>query len=171
MQLRNGFTLIELLIVIGILAVIASFGIPEFRTAVQNGRITAEINELQGLMQIARSEAITNKVTARICGSTDQSNCDTNDWEQGVIVFRDSDRNGSAAAAEIVKVMPALTNGNTIRGPNAAISFNTDGTLSATPLLIVCDSRGVESSRQIRLNGAGQSRITRGDAQGDEACP
>jgi type IV fimbrial biogenesis protein FimT len=171
MHLRNGFTLIELLVVIAIIAVIASFGIPEFRTMVENGRITSETNGLHGLMQLARSEAATSKVLTRICGSTDQASCDTDSWEQGVIVFRDNDRNGSAAVAELVKVMQPITSGNTIRGLIGALSFNTDGTLNATPMLIICDSRGVNSSRQVRLNTAGQSRITRGNAQGDVVCP
>lgn len=171
MHLRNGFTLIELMVVIAIIAVIASFGIPGLQTLIENGRITSEANNLHGFMQLARSEASTSKVPTLVCGSTDQASCDTNLWEQGVIVFRDNDRNGSAAATELVKAMPPITNGNTIRGVNGALSFNSDGTLTATPMLTICDSRGVNSSRQIRLNGAGQSRVTRGNAQGDAVCP
>lgn len=171
MHRSNGFTLIELMIVIALVALIASYGIPQFNTMMQNGRISTQVNELQGLMQLARSEAVTSRVTTRICASTDQATCNTNSWEQGMIVFRDVDDNGSAAAAELVRVMPAVTNGNTIRGVNGALSFSTDGTLTAGAMLRICDTRGANSSRQVRLNTAGQSRISKGNAQGDVVCP
>lgn len=171
MRQQDGFTLIELMIVIAILALIASYGIPRFNTMVQNGRLSTQANHLQGLMQLARSEAVTNRVDTLVCASTDQASCNTNNWELGVIVFRDNDGNGSAAAAELVRVMPAVTNGNTIRGVNGAISFLTDGTLAGGAMLRICDDRAEPSSRQIRLNTSGQSRISRGNAQGDVVCP
>jgi type IV fimbrial biogenesis protein FimT len=171
MRQQNGFTLIELMIVIAIVALIASYGIPRFNTMVQNGRLSTEANHLLGLMQLARSEAVTNRVITRVCASTDQASCDTNNWEAGAIVFRDIDGNGSAAAAELVRVMPPVTNGNTIRGVNGAISFFTDGTLAGGAMLRVCDDRAESSSRQIRLNTSGQSRVSKGNAQGDVVCP
>lgn len=170
MRKSRGFTLIEVLIVIAIVAVIASFGIPQFNSLMQNGRLSTQVNELQGLMQLARSEAATNRVVTRICGSTDQTTCNTNNWEGGAILFRDRDNNGSASAAELVRVMPAVTNGNTIRGVTGAISFLADGTLASTAMLRICDTRGADSSRQIRLNTAGQSRISKGNP-GDVTCP
>jgi type IV fimbrial biogenesis protein FimT len=171
MHRQNGFTLIELMIVIAIVALIASYGIPQFNTMMQSGRLSTQVNELHGLMQLARSEAVTNRVITRICASTDQANCNTNSWELGAIVFRDTDGNGSAAPAELVRVMPAVTGDNTIRGINGPLSFATDGTLTAGAMLRVCDERGAGNSRQVRLNTAGQSRVSRGNAQGDVVCP
>ncbi|QKE64489.1 GspH/FimT family protein [Aquipseudomonas campi] len=170
MRKSSGFTLIEMMIVIAIVAVIASYGIPQFNSMMQNGRLSTQVNELQGLMQLARSEAATNRVVTRICGSTDQATCNTNNWEGGAILFRDRDNNGSASTAELVRVMPAVTNGNTIRGVTGAISFLADGTLASAAMLRICDTRGAESSRQVRLNTAGQSRISKGNP-GDVTCP
>lgn len=170
MPKSHGFTLIEMMVVLAILVVIASYGIPQFNQMVQNGRLSTQINELQGLMQLARSEAVTNRVVTRVCGSTDQTNCNTDSWELGAIVFRDRDGDGAASANELVRVMPAITTGNTIRGVAGAISFMTDGTLTANRMLRVCDSRGVNSSRQVRLNTAGQSRVSKGNP-GDVVCP
>lgn len=170
MRKNRGFTLIELMVVIAIIAAVASFGVPQFRDLMQNGRISTQANELQGLMQLARSEAVTNRVVTRICGSTDQATCNTNNWESGVILFRDRNGDGSASAAELVRTMPAIVDGNTVRGVNGAISFLTDGTLTAAAMLRICDARGANSSRQIRLNTAGQSRISKGNP-GDVVCP
>lgn len=170
MPRSRGFTLIELMIVLAVLVVIASYGIPQFNQMIQNGRLSTQVNELQGLMQLARSEAVSNRVVTRVCGSTDQATCNTNSWESGAIVFRDRNGDGDADADELVRVMPAITSGNTIRGVAGAISFQTDGTLTNGQMLRVCDARGVNNSRQVRLNTAGQSRVSKGNP-GDVVCP
>lgn len=171
MRITRGFTLIEMMIVISILAAIAAYGIPQFNDMIQNSRALSQTNTLQGLVQLARSEAVTNRVATIVCGSTNQTACDTNNWESGVIVFRDADGNGSATANELVRAMPAADNTNTIRSTAGTIRFLTDGTLTAAQLLIVCDERGSDSSRQVRINLSGQARITRGNGQGDSPCP
>lgn len=171
MRLTRGFTLIEMMIVVSILAAIAAYGIPQLNDLIQSSRISSQTNNLHGLVQLARSEAATNRVNTIVCGSTNQTACDTNNWEAGVIVFRDIDGNGSASAAELVRAMPAAANTNTIRSTGGVIRFLTDGTLAAAQLLIVCDERGSNSSRQVRINLSGQARMTRGNAQGDAPCP
>ena len=54
MRKSNGFTLIEMMIVIAIIALIAGYGVPQFNSMMQNGRLSTQVNELQGLMQLAR---------------------------------------------------------------------------------------------------------------------
>ncbi|NWL79231.1 type IV fimbrial biogenesis protein FimT [Pseudomonas taiwanensis] len=175
MQSRNGFTLIELMVVVAIVAILGSIGYPSFMTAILNSRISTQTNSLLGILQYARSEAVTTRTLTRVCGSTDANNatfpkaCNTTDWENGVIAFRDIDGNGSAATAELLRIIPASNDGNTIRGvANAATSvdFQTDGTSAQTSSLRVCDSRGVGSSRQVTVNIAGQAR-----SGGNGQCP
>lgn len=180
MQRHNtGFTIIELMVVIAIIALILSWGVPQFSSMLQNSRLSSQANELQGLLQLARSEASSRRIKVNVCGSSDQSTCNTDDWERGVIAFRNADENGSATPAELIRVIPPVAqNGITIRGHNGALEYEIDGTLAGAPTLRICDSRGVDSSRQIFLNTAGQSRVHKGnyDADGDNqeddgACP
>ena len=171
MRKSCGFTLIEMMIVIALIAVIASYGIPQFNSMMQNGRISTQVNQLQGMMQLARSEAVTNRVRSGVCASTDQATCNTSNWENGAILFHDVDEQGDKDASDpVIRVMPAVTNGNTIRGINGVISFLKDGTLNTAAMLAICDTRGADSSRQVRLNTAGQSRISKGNP-GDVTCP
>jgi type IV fimbrial biogenesis protein FimT len=55
---RAGFTLVELLVVIAVLAIVATVGIPNFGPTVANSRATAAANGLLGALQLARSEAV-----------------------------------------------------------------------------------------------------------------
>lgn len=169
MQYNRGFTLIEMMIVIAIIALIVSVGIPQYNSVVMNGRLSTQANELQGLLQLARSEAATNRVQTLVCGSTDQANCNTNNWEQGVIAFRNRDGNNVAAADELIRVLPATTNGITIRGANGNLRYLTDGTMTGVQILRICDNRGVNNSRQIFINTSGQSRTHQGNYDDNDA--
>lgn len=55
---HSGFTLVELLIVITILAIATSLGIPSYRTWVQNTQIRNAAESVQNGLQRARAEAI-----------------------------------------------------------------------------------------------------------------
>ncbi|NQD91971.1 prepilin-type N-terminal cleavage/methylation domain-containing protein, partial [Pseudomonas sp. CrR25] len=101
MHLRNGFTLIELMVVIVIVAILASIGVPSFRTLIQNNNLTSQTNGLLGLLQLARSEAVTQRQQVTVCPSSDQATCNGADWNDGGLVRRSD--------GTIVRVMPAST--------------------------------------------------------------
>ena len=55
---QRGFTLIELMVVIVILAVLATLGIPSFMEMIQNMQVRTAAESILDGMQIARSEAV-----------------------------------------------------------------------------------------------------------------
>ena len=92
----TGFTLIELLMVIVVLGVVLSVGVPNFFGTVQNGRLTAQTNQALGMIAYARSEAAKRPGTIiTLCASTTITDatpsCNSNYWEGGWFIMADLD--------------------------------------------------------------------------------
>lgn len=58
MKGQRGVTLIELMIALSIVAIVAAIAIPSFQDLVERNRLSTSSNELLGLLQLARAEAI-----------------------------------------------------------------------------------------------------------------
>jgi type IV fimbrial biogenesis protein FimT len=98
---QSGFTLLELMIAIALLAVLLSFGIPNFRDFVRNARMAAAANDLLADMNFARSEAIKRRVPITLCKSDDAATCDdstTSEFRGWIVFVDDADAAADAAA-------------------------------------------------------------------------
>lgn len=67
----SGFTLVELMIVIALLAIIAFIAVPNFTNLIRDNRIQSQAEELNSLLQYARSEAVIRKVSTTVTINTD----------------------------------------------------------------------------------------------------
>lgn len=150
MQRQSGFTLIELMVVLILVGIVAGIGIPAFQGTIQNGRITQATNSMLGLLQLARSEAVTRRAAITVCASSDQATCTAStSWEQGVVMLQ---------GATLIKVLPAAGADVTISGAGNTLTYRTDGTLANAAAISICDDRGAGSSRQISITVIGQAR-------------
>lgn len=172
--MKNGFTIIELMLTILIVSIVAAFGVPGFQETIRNNRLASQTNSLLGTLNFARSEAAKlGNTTVTICGSSNQTACNTSNWESGWIIFRDTDADGAVDTGEqILRVQEALTGGNTLRTSGfpslARIQFGNRGNITQQGSLVLCDSRGTTSARAIVLNLSGQARsATDDDATAD----
>ena len=143
MKNSNGFTLVELLITLIIVSVLLAVGLPSLKTFLQGNQLVAATNELLSAVHIARSEAIKLNTNVTLCESSNGTTCAaTGDWENGWIVFVDSnaDRAGTGAACAaigtdcLLRVHAAFTDNQlTLTGQNAggasvsSYTFNSRG--------------------------------------------
>ncbi|MGR9089573.1 MAG: GspH/FimT family pseudopilin [Gammaproteobacteria bacterium] len=110
-QIQNaGFTIIELMLTIAIGAVLLAVAVPSYTNMVMNNCLTTKTNAIVGAMQLARSTAITVRdnvsvgaITCRMDENNDGSadgSCDSSDdYGDGIVVYRDIDDDGFADSA------------------------------------------------------------------------
>jgi type II secretion system protein H len=63
-----GFTLIEMMVVVALVAILAALAAPSFSTQIANQRVTSVAQELQSLLQLARSEAVYRRTESSVTG-------------------------------------------------------------------------------------------------------
>src|SRR6201982_1577088 len=103
MRRHGGFTVTELMVVVAILAVLLSLGIPSFRYLTNSYRMSAEVNGLLGDLQYARAEAIRQGQTVTACVSNNGTACTGGvNWANGWIVFSDQNTNRTVDLGETV---------------------------------------------------------------------
>jgi type IV fimbrial biogenesis protein FimT len=141
MNSSKGFSLIELMVLVVIIGIIATIGVPSYQNMMERGRVTSASNNLLGAMQLARSEAATRRTNVTVCASSNQSSCSGNDWSTGGLVITADD--------EVVRLIPA-TNNVAITG--AAITFRSDGTPTASGSIAV-------DSKSVSVNAIGHAKI------------
>ncbi|MHB1124204.1 MAG: GspH/FimT family pseudopilin [Ramlibacter sp.] len=175
-----GVTLVEVLVVMALLALLAAIGMSSMSRLVDSTRLTAYANDFLSAMYLARSEAIKRRGRAALCKSSDGASCaNSGGWDQGWIVFRDTNNNGMRDAGEVVvhytSELPAgfrFSGNSTVAAyisyvPSGRTRLTGGGFQAGRLTLCKLPSGGLEG-RQIVINNAGRARINR--VSGD-ACP
>lgn len=165
-----GFTLIEIMVAIGIVAVLASVGLPEFTVFLRNTRLAGVASDLRSDMQLARSESIRRNARVLVCprSSATATTCATTvaaaTWMNGWLVCHDTDNNGACDAATSSDPNPVRTRGApsaplSLSGPaasviflpignaNAAATFTFTGGTTVTRTLSVAPSGSLTSTK------------------------
>lgn len=162
---QNGFTLIELIVTLAIAAIVLSVGVPTFRGTVANNAMIADANRFVTSVNLARSSAVKFQRNATICASTDWNNAvptctGGTDWTEGWIVFVDKDRDNTVDADEVIAVNEPLNDRASFSsGTQSSFTYNSRGFIDGGDNLTLCDNRTGETGRQIRINGAGRTRV------------
>jgi len=65
-RVSQGFTLIELMVVLAVMGIFAAIAVPSFSKLIHKNSVSAAANELFGLLQYARGEAVTRSTNVTI---------------------------------------------------------------------------------------------------------
>lgn len=85
---RRGFTLVELLVVLAVLVILLSVGIPGFSAIIQNTRLVTTTNDFLSSLTLTRAEAIRRGKRVDLVPSNEDG-----DWAKGWTVFVDTNGN------------------------------------------------------------------------------
>lgn len=156
---------------VGVLSVLTAVATPSLSRLIDSSRLTSYSNGFLSAMYLARSEAIKRNGRVGLCKSTNGLGCSAGGgWEQGWIVFHDSNDNGVADAGEpVIHSSQALPTGFRLSGNrNVAqyISFVpsgrnrlASGAFQAGTLTLCRQSGTTTEGRQIVINDSGRARV------------
>ena len=107
----QGFTLIELMVVLALVAIIATFAVPSFQSAMARQKVNIAASDLLVSATQARSEAIKNNRQAIVQPVSDQS-----DWSQGWRIYVDMDNSKTYTEGDLlVTTVPAAASSTSQR--------------------------------------------------------
>lgn len=170
MDRSNGYTLVEVLATLAVTAVMASVSVPGLQGLARSARVSGAANDILADLFLARSEAIKRRLRVVVCRSGDGASCATaGSWEQGWIVFADTDGNGQRAPAEaLVRVQQRLPAGVRLTGTSTMAKYvsyaptgaaRTIGGGFQAGTLTVCPVSGERAAgRQIVISSSGRPR-------------
>ncbi|WP_250207260.1 GspH/FimT family pseudopilin [Alteromonas oceanisediminis] len=164
MRNQTGVTLLEMLITLAIVAIVLTTVAPNVQSILIQNRITAEINELSGVIQYARHHAIDQQIDTLVCPSDDFSSCTTN-WGQAKMVFADENGDGSRGNDEPILAATGVTHPvNVLTGPNGSMRFLASGAVAAPAVLRLChENDEAEYARALTISLQGRVKMSRDD--------
>lgn len=154
-----GFTLIELMIVMTILAIVISIGVPSFNNLIKNNRLSAASNDIAGALQYARSEAVRR-------GRTIQVQALDSDIANGLQVWFDDNSDGNYDAGEEMRVVNlADISGLAVTADitNLDMGYSPRGAVNGAGNVLnitLCDDRTGNHGKQLRLLASGVLRLS-----------
>lgn len=138
----------------------------------ENNRIQTTRDAVINSLVSTRSEAISRNQNVVMCKSQNGTACDaSNNWEDGWLVFSDTDGDGTLDTGEpVLLVQNAFANGATVRTGNnygASLTYLADGSVNLDDTFTVCGRKARDDdAMQVIVTATGRPRGSEGGA-----CP
>lgn len=91
---QQAFTLVELLVALAIAALLTGLAYPAFTDLIARVHATSRVNDLVGIIRFARHAAINGGRWVTLCPAVEESCANSANWESGIMVFEDRNRDG-----------------------------------------------------------------------------
>lgn len=163
-----GFSLLELMVTLSVAGITLGLAAPAVSDLLLDSQRTVAVNSFVHSIYVARVTAANQGRTVSICRSTDGDTCSngTANWQQGWIVFVNSDRDEPPVrdTNEPILSVQAPWRGGTVTSNRRSYSFKPYQHAVINGTLVFCDRRGPAQARAIVINIAGRPRIATRDS-------
>jgi len=170
-----GITAFELMVVMAIVAILLSTGVPAVKKYTWNLRLRTAMDTLQTDLNLARAHAISHNTEVVICPAIDAADCSRSSaWQNGWIVFIDLNADHRRQASEaIVKHAGAVEFLDIASSRSRSyLRFYPNGSAPGSYVSIVfCDRRGAEHAGKIVVSNTGRIRSESGGVTATANCP
>ena len=152
-----GFTLIEFLVTLAIVSTLTTLAAPQLSGMVESSQMRVLNNDLLGHVRLARSEAIVRGGRVVICTANSASTCSTTaGWQQGWLIFADSNNNGLLETGELViRYRSAAPSGWSMQGTSTVARYVSYDAMGSTRLI-----GGAFQAGTVTICRLGSSRTT-----------
>ena len=160
---QQGFTLIELMTVVIIMAITIAWGIPAFSDLIERTSTRSAAESIVESFRAARLTAVQQKKRIVLCSTNDGASCGAT-WDDGFLVFEDTNENRSLDAGEAVLHHETFKDSLLVKvGSNTQYKIYIDSngwTPGSADSLLVCAKPGErDNGYRIVINRAGKIRI------------
>lgn len=166
----SGLTLIEFLVSLMVLLALLQLAVPAMSAMVDSVRLDLASQAMVSSLQLARNQAVMSGRRVVLCKSADGQRCSQiSGWEQGWIVFQDSNNNALRDEGEpVLHKEQALTSAVKLTGNRPVQSYvsytplgqthMSNGAFQAGTLTACMASFSALTARQIVISSSGRAR-------------
>ena len=162
----SGLSITEIVVVLAISALLIAVAVPSYRALTISNQLSSTINLFVATLALARTQAVNNTQRVAICASSNGQQCNTEQYEQGWIVFVDHNQNNSREgfAETLIWVQEALPAAFSLRATAAyksVVAMTPSGRLARgiSGNITLCFEREPYISRKIILIPSGRMRV------------
>ncbi len=176
MDRDRGVTLLELLVAMAIAALLLAAGVPAWPQYTLDVRLRTLGHTLASDLNHARRAAVTRNRRVTVCPGAPDTGCGAlPHWETGWFLFQDDNGDQVRQASEELLSVFDGTARATVRSSAARsrLTFFPNGTAPGSNATFwLCDRRGADRARQVRVSLIGRVRsLAPDDVEGDGCAP